>query len=122
VKRHRSAEVLTKHFENLASDHISILLEYVQTGKNSIHFSPTNGAVQDLVYKGILYRPFQQMRSDGMMAYNVTAQASEFLRHDRFQEVLAKNKNQPNPTKHWFSVFKAVCAKRVDSQHSHVQA
>src|SRR5262249_27480187 len=63
-----------RKFENqfvheLGEDQIAILTQYIQSGKNSLHFSPTQAAVQDLVYRGILYRPEQQMNGLGQIAY-----------------------------------------------------
>jgi|SRR5208283_168473 len=86
--RRKAKRNLERSFESLGRDQIAILAQYVESGKNSIHFSPANGAVRDLVYRGILYVPEQQMNGLGQFAYNVTPQAVGFLQYRKFQDML----------------------------------
>jgi hypothetical protein len=79
------------NLENLGVDEVSVLQQYAESQKASIHFSPANGAVQGLIDKAILYRPSQQMRPDGYVAHNLTSEARKYMRHDRFQEILDIN-------------------------------
>jgi hypothetical protein len=86
IKKHNKMKALEADLKHLAADQSTILLQFVESGKNSIHFSPTNGAVQDLVYNGILYRPEQQLNGLGQIAYNITPQAAKFLGMKNFRK------------------------------------
>lgn len=96
---HRKRKQLEHYFLHLGTDQVLILLKYVESGKNSIHFYPTEGAVQDLVYKGILYRPAQQLTINGQIAYNITQEAARFLEPETFQELLLKNNARGGPVR-----------------------
>jgi Super-infection exclusion protein B len=89
-ERHKATKGLERSFESLGTDQIAILVQYVESGKNSIHFSPANGAVQDLVSRGILYTPQQWMNASGQFAYSLTSPASGFLDYGKFQEMLQR--------------------------------
>jgi hypothetical protein len=80
-----------KGIENLGTDQVSVLIKYAESSRTSIHFSPSDGAVLDLVKRGVLYRPEQRMRPDGWLAYCLTPEAVEFVRGRKFQELLNTN-------------------------------
>ncbi|MGA8500139.1 MAG: super-infection exclusion protein B [Candidatus Sulfotelmatobacter sp.] len=80
------------HFEHLRTDEINVLLPFAENGKTSMRFSSSNGTVQGLVDKRILYRPSQREQTmNDSLAYNLTAEALEFMGYKVFQEMLTKS-------------------------------
>lgn len=87
--RHQKA--VRGHLENLGTDQINVLLQYVQSGKNSITWPPSNGAVRDLENKGILYRSSDMGHLISGFPYSVTPAAARYLRPKAFQSLLLKS-------------------------------
>jgi hypothetical protein len=40
----------------MPTDQLAILFKYIETDKSALNFQPSNGAVRDLVNRGILYQ------------------------------------------------------------------
>jgi hypothetical protein len=91
---HQHKKAIKKHLHQLPADQMRILLEYVQSGKNSLVFQPTNGAVCDLEHRGILYRSSNFGNVMAGFAYNITPTAAEFLRRTEFQKILLAQRPQ----------------------------
>lgn len=91
-------------FYNLGSDEITVLTKYAESGKSSVRFPLTNGAVHSLVNKGVLYRPQPQTTAYGEIAYNIVPLAVPHLRYDKFQKAITKSseKLQPKRPKRFF--------------------
>ena len=86
----RHQRKMEQALQNLGLDQVRVLLQYVESRKNSVHFSRANGAVWDLVKKGILYPPDEQIDEHGLLAFNLTPLAQKLLRDKKFQDLLVK--------------------------------
>jgi superinfection exclusion protein B len=84
--KHKKA--IKKHLYQLPVDQMLVLIQYVQSGKSSLVFLPSDGAVCALEHRGILYRSSNVGYSRVGFAYNVTPVAAEFLRRSEFQKIL----------------------------------
>jgi hypothetical protein len=78
------------YMQNLKTDELRVLLEYAQTGNNSLRLNQFDGAARGLIDKGILYVPVPVVIGD-RAAFNLTAEACDLLRYKKFQELLLKS-------------------------------
>lgn len=90
IKDFRYRRTMRRQLENLGSDQVALLLEFVKSGKNTIIIPFQKSAIaQDLVERGILYRPAQIGGMDGV-GYSVMPEAAPFLRYNTFQKIVLK--------------------------------
>jgi len=82
--------VVRSHLENIGTDQINVLLRYVESGKSSISWPISSGAVRDLENKGILYRSSELGNITDGWSYSVAPAAVKFLRPKAFQKLLLK--------------------------------
>ena len=97
-KAHLQQKAVRDHLRNLPVDQKRILLPYAQKGKSSSLFDEYNGAVCDLVRRGILYRSSNVAhRGLGVFPYTLTDYALRCIQQSEFQEILLA-KETGNPT------------------------
>lgn len=82
---------MKEHLYSLPKDQLQILFKFGETRRSSLILLPTDGAVCDLVNRGILYQSAQLGRLNGV-AFSVTPSALPYLRGRKFQELLLKQK------------------------------
>lgn len=88
-KRHQQDKAIRDHLHNLPADQTRILLRYVQDRKSSLWFDAYDGAVCDLVKRGILYRSSDvPHRILDVFPYTVTSEALPYIRRTEFQKIL----------------------------------
>jgi hypothetical protein len=91
INRHRVRRVIKKNLESLGSDQVALLMQYAQSGKSTILIPFHKTAIaEDLLEKGILYRPAQIGNAMDGIGYSITSEAAPFLRYKAFQKILLR--------------------------------
>jgi Super-infection exclusion protein B len=89
---YRVYRAIRKSLYNLGSDQTALLLRYAESGRNTILVPFNQTAVaEDLLQKGILYRPAQIGNAMDGVGYSVTREAAPFLRYKAFQKIVLKS-------------------------------
>jgi hypothetical protein len=88
VNGYRYKRMIKRHMENLGSDQIALLMQFAESGRSTIIVPFHKSAIaQDLVEKGILYRPAQIGDMSGI-GFSVTPEAAPFVRYKTFQKIV----------------------------------
>jgi len=89
----QTKEQIRRHFEHLPFDQVEVLRQYTGSGKSTVKFQPDNGAVRDLVRRGVLYPSSNQGTLFDGFPYTITPIAEDFLRREEFQKLTLKRKS-----------------------------
>jgi hypothetical protein len=90
AKTEAAEKEIETYFENLSRDEIGKLQQYADGNYTTQYFWPSDGIVQGLVHKGILYCSASTPGGRGRLAYNVTPLAAPYLKKHTFQEILSR--------------------------------
>lgn len=89
---HQMNTAMEHHLHELPMDQLQILRGYAETGHGSITWSPSVGAVCELERRGILYKASDVGGLYTGFAYNITPEASKYLKRPEFQKLLTPKK------------------------------
>ena len=94
-KTRMQQKAIQDHLRNPPKDQKQILLRYAQERKGSLLFDEYNGAVCDLVRRGILYRSSDVAHQGlGVFPYTLTDSALRFIQQPEFQKALRAEETQ----------------------------
>lgn len=80
--------LIQKYILTMPTDQLEILLKYAKTDKSSLNFELSNGAVCDLVNRGILYQPSKIGHYIEGFPFSIHPNAQAFLTRGKYQKIL----------------------------------